>query len=808
MKKTFEIRKLKIILFFCAIINLMITNYIIAADKQYSIDEQKIIKEIITNLKNKQLDKAIELFEESKIQLLNEYEVLLIARAYINLENYEAAINLLEDYRTKFFENSARFENFYKKIQTDYEQKKHSETIRKIKEYFDKAENLFNAQHYQNADSFYSAILNLSNDVNNNLYEITKSQERHIEIQKLVKTENFKKLLENISDEKNNDEKLKSIIDFYDNYYDIADKLQKDYFKNLLISIIKTYYELSDFAKIYEFVNKNKIPLTDKIIFITEICIRLIELDKNSNAEYEQYFNALKQYQNSNDNIIKSTAITEIQRLEKTLNKFKRNIIFNIILIVLAIIIVVSIFIFRKKILILFLELRARYYESIDDRFKLIELYPHLLKYKSNDDNLRIKTVNLFLTLKKNDSEILNVFEGIEKLEFLNFQQLVLILKIFLKQNNLAKFKEIKKKYEIAKELTLDETAELLSLEINYLYSKNQKKEAAILCEEYLQNKFDIEIMKLCISIYADFNDADKTNNYLRQWFKIQPNAIRRIAEFTEQQLKKFEILPPRIYDFLGILYRKLELTDKAIAVYEQILDKHTNKLPIYSALYELYLKKENLPGAIRALEQITQLRTDNIEDKITLAQLYFKTKDYSNAVQLIASFIEKEPNNLRIIEILHNIGVDYDKQNDYENAVKVFQLILQNSNIDITNTRLELGNIFLKMQQPDNAIAVLQKITSGDKANIFKMQILISRALIMKNDFRLAAEILQNIDENDVFINIETKKYICYNKAICYENIGDIERAKKYYQQVILLDITYRDANERYQKIMEEKNV
>nr|HPG31940.1 tetratricopeptide repeat protein [bacterium] len=148
-----------------------------------------------------------------------------------------------------------------------------------------------------------------------------------------------------------------------------------------------------------------------------------------------------------------------------------------------------------------------------------------------------------------------------------------------------------------------------------------------------------------------------------------------------------------------------------------------------------------------------------------------------------------------------------YASENQIEQAIKIYELLISNTNIDVTQSRLELGKLYISINRPDDAISTLQRIQTGEKGNIFRSQLLICQSLIMKKDFQLALDILNQIDENDISINFETKKFVCYSKALCYELSNQLELAKKYYQTVILLDINYKDSNERYTNLLNLKS-
>ena len=750
-------------------------------NKNDPADRLKFIKSAV-KLKNDTT--VLEFYEENKELEFSPAEIKLIAKTIKEKLSVETSAIFIEEQNKK---NELTEE--LKQILEEYKSEIYSKRFERMRVLFFNAESYFNAENYEKAAELYSEAIGMYS--NSTGFEITKSKER---LEQILKKTNEKKIneLKKTVEKENADTKeiITAYYSFYHDFYKIASEKDKNNFDNSLFFLLEKYKNSKDALDIYNAISPY-IDLKLKKKILRELCIKFLSKDEDEN--YIKYFAEFSKISDKGD--------TEITMLEKQFLNKKIYFYLKIILVLLIAALLAVAFIFKKKLYYRYLKIKIRYSETTGGRFELYEMYQKMLEIKF-DEEIQLKYLKLSFELKKSDNAILSIFYKISDLSKLDYQLLFDIIKLQYKTGKYDEvFQTIKKAKQLYKDI--DRQIDLLKFEFTSYLGVDRRLNAINTGAEIFKIKFEPQIIRDYIDLICVQGDFSHAFTYLRLWLNTQQNAIRKIAEFTESLIKKY---PEQIkfYDFIGIVYRKLGDIDKAIAVYEMLEEKHQMKLPVYSALYDLYSKKKDLQNSIRALNKIVMIREDNKEDKYNLALLYYEANDYEQTVRLMTELLIKDQNHLRAIDVLKIIGYSYLKEKNYDRAIKIFEFITTTSNIEITDVRIELGNLYIGANNPDAAISTLQKITTGDKGSVLKSQVFVARALILKNDHNLAAEMLKQIDENDPFINSEIKKMITYYKALCYENMGDIELAKKYYQVVIMLDIKYKDANDRYKKLLE----
>ncbi len=661
----------------------------------------------------------------------------------------------------------------------------------KMRDFFYKAESYFNAGDYIGAETLYIQALEIIDMPS--VRESILSKKRLEEI----KQKNIDKKIAILkktffSENSTLSEKIETVKIFYKLFYLSSLIKDRQFFENEVIKIFESI-EIEKIKNTYSELNINaNNELKKKMLGI--VCGRM--LDGGDDKNFQFYFNEWSAISGVND--------TDVIALKKKYTEIhsKRQYFFIIKLISGIIILscIAIVIIFRKKLIYRYLTLKLKYLETTGERFQVYELYGRLLELSYNDE-FAVKQLKLAFDIKKDDQTIFRLFKVIENKSKIDYSMLLSILKLLQKNGDYAQLFEI---LAVVKSIhrTGEHYLELLKFEFTTHLSNGNKLNAINTAAEIFKIKFESQIIREYINLLCQQNDFNQVFKYLKNWLNVQQNAIRKIAEFTEGVIKKYpdEI---KLYDFIGVVYRKLGETEKAIGIYEYLEEKHNMKLPVYSALYDLYMKKNDVRNAIRALNKIVVMREDNSEDKYNLAMLYYEVKEYEQSVRLLTELLIKDANHIRAIDMLRLIGSLYLKDRNFDNAAKIFEFVTSTTNLDVTDMRLELGNIYISCGRADDAISTLQKITTGDRELILKSQVYISQALIIKNDFMLAVEILKQIDDNEQFINSDARKMITYNKGICYDSMGDFETAKKYYQAVIMQDINFKDANERYKKLL-----
>ncbi|MBP7654430.1 tetratricopeptide repeat protein [Candidatus Dependentiae bacterium] len=752
--------------------------------------KQSFLSLIHKKYKQKKYDEIIEIMNEYKNEYFSgsEQEYRILFESYLNTFKYQ---ELIDEYNSmsEVFSKNKEFDGLLQEAKAGLKQQTYLAQVEKIKNIFYKAESFYSGGNLEEAEKLYRHSLEVLPSAN--IYEIGRSRERLKQIESDILKRKIN-LLKEEADNSTDNEKLGNILQIYYKEYRLRYKninsTETKYFFDKLIEYLKNI-NIDELNKNYDLYQKY---LTGEEQIGIKIIVAERFLAKGKTNDSGKYIEDLKKQMKPND-----------KKLNQLISKHNSSLIWKTIKIIfssLIIIITLLLIIFRKKTVYYILLLKMKYFESSEDTDNLIKIYRSISNYKKND-NIIGKLLRLSLNKKTSEHEIISIYEKLNDLNELNIEQIIQILKILIKNNKVSESKELvkfaKKNYQNENNLF-----DILTCEFEIFTILNDSEHKIKILEELLKIKFESDYVKQAILIYCSKKEFKNAYKFLRIWLKHQPNMIKKIIEFVEKILEKYDN-NVKLFDFLGILYRKIGETDKAIDIYEKLLEKHKSKLPVYSVLFDLYQKKNDMEKSIIAGEEVVKMRIDNFEDKIVLSQLYYKTGKIENAVELLAELILHDANNLRVNNLLTNIANYYSSHDMIEKSIKIFELLISNTNIEITPARIELGKLYIKINQPDNAISSLQKIQTGEKGNIYISQLLMAQALTMKTDYQLAIEILNKIDENDISINSETKKFVCYSKAYCYEILKEYELAKKYYQIVILQDISYKDANIRYTDLL-----
>lgn len=744
-------------------------------------DQLTRLKFLKKNLKLKNDTAVIEFYQQNTSLGYSIQEIKIISKTIKENLSLENATAFVEE---QLLKNETNEE--LKQLLNEYKEEAEAKKFEKMRIVFLNAESLFNAGQYEKARQLYESVIEMSG--NSSIFEATKTKERLTQIKKkLIENKISRLRLQIENDEQGGNQ---AYYTFFKDFAKDAQDNDKKFFESNLIKSFEIN-KIDENLNLYNSVNSIiELPLKKKSLHI--ICLKY--LDAGDDVNFNKYFSELTKISSSTD--------TEAAEISKKYSDKKMLFYLKIFILFVIVLLGAATYFFRKKIIYKYLKIKTRYCESTGERFELFDLYIKLLEYEF-DEEIQIKLLKLSFELKKSENYALSLFSKIFSLDKLDYSLLFDIIKLQYKNGKIDElFKTLKKAKELHKDIDLQ--MELLKFEFTSYLGLDRRLNAIGIGAEIFKLRFEPQIIRDYIELLCAQGEFSNAFTYLKLWLNTQQNAIRKIAEFTETLIKKY---PEQIkfYDFIGIVYRKLGDIDKAIEVYEMLEEKHQNKLPVYSALHELYSKKKDLYNSIRALSKIVMIREDNKEDKYNLGLLYYEAKEYDQTVKLMTELLIKDQNHLRAIDLLKIIGYSYLKDKEYDKTIKIFEFITSTSNIEITDVRIELGNLYINANNPDAAISTLQKITTGDKGIILKSQVFVARALILKKDHSLASEILKQIDENDPFINSEVKKMITYYKALCYENMGDDESAKKYYQVVVLLDIKYKDANDRYRKLIEK---
>ncbi len=275
---------------------------------------------------------------------------------------------------------------------------------------------------------------------------------------------------------------------------------------------------------------------------------------------------------------------------------------------------------------------------------------------------------------------------------------------------------------------------------VDDLLLKGDYQKALVLLEK--QEPITIEVLDKTASIYQTTGNYTKAIECYDKALKIEQNEALQVK--------------------LGNVYNSAGLTTKAIAVFENIIEKDTSNLLVANSLGKLYLGQNKAKKAERMFR-------------------FLKKKDSLN------------PNYpFQLAEAL-------SKQNK---PFKMGQSYLDAYNLDTMHIKsiYELSKFFKELRLKDSTMLFIDKGLEIDSININFLQLKVNQLYFSKN-----------FDETIIYLNkldsLNFKSVNTYEMfGMCYYNLKDFEKAEASYKSALRIErnnpkILYRLATLYYEK-------
>ncbi len=240
----------------------------------------------------------------------------------------------------------------------------------------------------------------------------------------------------------------------------------------------------------------------------------------------------------------------------------------------------------------------------------------------------------------------------------------------------------------------------------------------------------------------------------------------------------------------MGVCYFLMGSYDKAFDILRDIQGKRTNFEPdIYNFyLGEIFFKRMKFREALDYYSKIDPDKGDF--GKLALygkAYSYFNIKDYQNAKFSFLDFIQKFPQDNRLVDARVRLAESYYATRDFEASAKVYDNLLKgDGSIDKNLLRYNYALTLYNMGKKEDAIKELTRVVKDAKGSqleensrfmigwiYFKSQDY-DKAIASYNDF------LQNSDDSTIV------PIVYYNLGDSYYNLEEFGRSAGYYEMVL----------------------
>ncbi|QTE22160.1 tetratricopeptide repeat protein [Polaribacter cellanae] len=237
--------------------------------------------------------------------------------------------------------------------------------------------------------------------------------------------------------------------------------------------------------------------------------------------------------------------------------------------------------------------------------------------------------------------------------------------------------------------------------------------------------------------------DASFTSNYKRAIIYKSIDNYKKTAEFLEKALEFQDDKRAKLK--LAKAYQRLNKPSKSIKIYEKITIKDSLNLVL----------------------------------KYQLGKLYLITNNATKAVSLFKNLIKKDPSNAHYS---YQLALAYAKRNDRDRMINSF---IDTFEKDTTHLKAiaHLASSFQKLKDLDSTKLFVEKGLELDKNHINLNKLKINQ-LYREEKYKESIPLLLNLDTID-----KKDTYSISMLGRTYYNLDSLEKAKKYFKKLSILD-------------------
>ncbi|MEO0071990.1 MAG: tetratricopeptide repeat protein [candidate division WOR-3 bacterium] len=289
---------------------------------------------------------------------------------------------------------------------------------------------------------------------------------------------------------------------------------------------------------------------------------------------------------------------------------------------------------------------------------------------------------------------------------------------------------------------------------------------------------------------------VDEAINFLKDAVKIDSNNIDAYLRLAELYKKKgqdetvskiYERLALRrnlninderkLYQALGRYYFDIGRNQKAITIYEELINIDKNNLDHYEKLFELYLRTEQWGQCEELLKKAANLNKEKTSEYyVKLAKVLFEKKPDDAAKYLKEALAYSRQNS----DALILLGKYYYQKQETEIAIKIWNEFLTYYPEKNYLVRRYLEQAYYDLNQYDEVIKLYQDLLIRIPSDL-SLYFALAQIYEKKEDFPSAINLLLKVPS-------EQKNKLIYQIALArlYLLINNVERARFYLDQII----------------------
>jgi tetratricopeptide (TPR) repeat protein len=347
------------------------------------------------------------------------------------------------------------------------------------------------------------------------------------------------------------------------------------------------------------------------------------------------------------------------------------------------------------------------------------------------------------------------------------------------------------------------------------LYESEQKFKLAIAeYEAVLRIKPDtMQAMQTLLSLYKKTDMEDKTLDMYQKLAKADPKRaddyISRAGALAEKQgsdekaLAIYQNLLDKNRGNIDARQKIIKLCekekkwDKVIEHVKVLLELDSKNADLYLYLSDIYYKKNDLNGALAAAEKAQQLRPNDSTIFVQLAVLSEKAKKNDQAIDYYQKAVKTNPK--KNPTLYNNLGMLQEKKGARKEAIQNYEMAaaLDSKNLAFAKN---LADAYEKDQQWKKAAEIYERIISLDKGS--KNSLEAAAVLWYK-----AGDKEKSIGAYKKLIAAEPKKILWHQKlAYLYEDVNKIDDAMNEYKAILELEPANAEAKQKRVELAKRK--
>jgi lipopolysaccharide biosynthesis regulator YciM len=296
-----------------------------------------------------------------------------------------------------------------------------------------------------------------------------------------------------------------------------------------------------------------------------------------------------------------------------------------------------------------------------------------------------------------------------------------------------------------------------------------------------LDQKPEQAIEFLTQSVATDSNNVDA---YLRLAdLYYQKGDQERSTKIYERLAVRHNMTPDeekKVYQNLGYYYLAVGRNQKAISMFEELINIDRQNIKNYEALLSLYYKTERWQDCEALLKKIEKVQSDknrlaqyyiefgkqifakspdsaishykqalaynrkSADGLIVLGEYYYKKGEIDVAIKIWNEFLEYYPQKNYLVR--RQLEQAYYDLNQYDEVVNLYEKLLKKAPDDI-GLYVVMAQINEKKQDLNSAIRILNKIPAEKKKEVLP-QIELAKLYLLNNEIKKAQQVMEALSE------------------------------------------------------------